>query len=133
MKRASLHRLGWLGDAQIFVRTAAGNRDVAAFFSKWMYDVVDGQSAEGGFPDVAPRIVDLADGAPAWGDAGVIVPWTIYQVYGDKRQLELTLPAAIRWLDFIDSKNPTGLWKNERGKLILHLRAVGRQRYQCLL
>jgi len=58
-------RLGWMGDAQIFVRTAAGNRDVAAFFEKWMDDVVDAQSPEGGFSDVAPRLVDLADGAPA--------------------------------------------------------------------
>ena len=107
-------RMGWLGDAQIFVRTAAGNRDVAAFFSKWMYDVVDGQSAEGGFPDVAPRIVDLADGAPAWGDAGVIVPWTIYQVYGDTRILETNYDAMAHWIEYLHSVNPDNLWHNRR-------------------
>ncbi len=107
-------RLGWLGDAQIFVRTAAGNRDVAAFFTKWMDDVVDAQSPDGGFPDVAPRLVDLSDGAPAWGDAGVIVPWTIYQVYGDTRLLETHYGAMAQWIEYLHSVNPDGLWRIRR-------------------
>ena len=107
-------RLGWLGDAQIFVRTAAGNRDVAAFFTKWMDDVVDAQSPDGGFPDVAPRLVDMSDGAPAWGDAGVIVPWTIYQVYGDTRILEAHYDAMAHWIEYLHSVNPDGLWRNRR-------------------
>ncbi len=107
-------RLGWMGDAQIFVRTAAANRDVAAFFAKWMHDVTDAQSPEGGFSDVSPRLVDLADGAPAWGDAGVIVPWTVYQVYGDTRILETHYPAMVRWMDYLDSANPSHLWLNQR-------------------
>jgi alpha-L-rhamnosidase len=107
-------RLGWMGDAQIFVRTAAGNRDVAAFFEKWMDDVSDAQSPEGGFPDVAPRLVDPADGAPAWGDAGVIVPWTIYQMYGDTEILQRHYSAMVRWMDYLDSANPDHLWLNRR-------------------
>ena len=107
-------RLGWLGDAQIFVRTAAGNRDVAAFFTKWMDDVVDAQSPEGGFPDVAPRLVDLSDGAPAWGDAGVIVPWTVYQVYGDMRLLATHYDAMAHWIEYLNSVNPNHLWTNRR-------------------
>ena len=107
-------RLGWMGDAQIFVRTAAANRDVAAFFAKWMHDVADAQSPEGGFSDVSPRLVDLADGAPAWGDAGVIVPWTVYQVYGDTRILETHYGAMVRWIDYLDSANPNHLWLQRR-------------------
>jgi len=107
-------RLGWLGDAQIFARTAAGSRDVAAFFAKWMDDVSDAQSPEGGFPDVAPRLVDLADGAPAWGDAGVIVPWTMYQVYGDTGLLETHYDAMARWIEYLRSVNPDGLWTHRR-------------------
>ena len=107
-------RLGWMGDAQIFVRTAAGNRDVAAFFTKWMDDVVDAQSPEGGFPDVAPRLVDMSDGAPAWGDAGVIVPWTIYQVYGDTRILETHYAAMAHWIEYLHSVNSDGLWRSRR-------------------
>src|SRR6202034_3742591 len=47
-------RLGWLGDAQIFARTACYNRDVAAFFGKWLDDVTDAQLPSGAFPDIAP-------------------------------------------------------------------------------
>ncbi len=107
-------RLGWLGDAQIFVRTATYNCDVAAFYEQWMQAVDDGQSPEGGFPDVAPRKVDLADGAPAWGDAGVIVPWTVYQAYGDTGILQKHWPAMRRWMDYITSVNPDGLWTHRR-------------------
>ena len=107
-------RLGWMGDAQIFVRTAAANRDVAAFFAKWMHDVADAQSPEGGFSDVSPRLVDLSDGAPAWGDAGVIVPWTVYQVYGDTRILETHYDAMVRWIDYLDCANPNHLWLQRR-------------------
>ena len=49
-------RLGWLGDAQVFARTACYNRDVAAFFAKWLDDVADAQLPSGAFTDVAPRL-----------------------------------------------------------------------------
>ncbi len=108
-------RLGWMGDAQIFVRTATTNCDVAAFFTKWMRDVEDAQSPEGGFPDIAPRTADnMSDGAPAWGDAGVIVPWTIYQVYGDTRILETHYDAMAKWVEYLRSVNPEGVWTNRR-------------------
>ncbi|GCE18531.1 glycoside hydrolase family 78 protein [Dictyobacter kobayashii] len=107
-------RLGWMGDAQIFVHTACYNMDVSAFFTKWMRDVVDAQAADGGFPDVAPRIVVSTNGAPAWGDAGIIVPWTIYQMYGDTRILVEHYEAMKRWLDYLQEANPELLWKNKR-------------------
>jgi alpha-L-rhamnosidase len=107
-------RLGWMGDAQIFARTATYNRDVAAFYEKWMQDVEDAQSSEGGFSDVSPRLVDGGDGAPAWGDAGIIVPWTVYQAYGDTGILDKHWAAMTRWLNYITSVNPDGLWINRR-------------------
>src|SRR5487761_1914225 len=64
-------RLGWMGDAQIFIRTATYNADVAAFFTKWLVDVDDGQTPAGSFSDVSPNTMGW-DGVPAWGDAGVI-------------------------------------------------------------
>ena len=63
-------RLGWLGDAQIFARTACYNRDVAAFFAKWLDDVADAQHPSGAFPDIAPSLHTDHAAAPAWGDAG---------------------------------------------------------------
>ncbi|MEO7716755.1 MAG: glycoside hydrolase family 78 protein [Capsulimonas sp.] len=107
-------RLGWLGDAQVFVRTATYNRDVHSFFNKWIQDMEDAQSPEGGFPEVAPRIVATNDGAAAWGDAGVIVPWTIYQVYGDTAIITKHWAAMTRWMDYLTSVNPNGLWENRR-------------------
>ena len=107
-------RLGWLGDAQVFVGTAIGNMDVAAFFTKWMQDVVDAQSESGAFPDVAPRLVDLSDGAPAWADCGVIVPWTIWKTYGDTGIITRHWAAMERWMGWLVGNNPTLLWQNKR-------------------
>lgn len=93
-------RLGWTGDAQVFVRTATYNNDVAAFFTKWLIDLEDAQRSDGAFPHVAPRVVVGDCGSAAWADAGVICPWTIYQVYGDKRVLEKHYDAMAAWIDF---------------------------------
>ncbi len=103
-------RLGWMGDAQIFAGTACFNMDVTAFFTKWMDDVEDSQSKEGAFSDVVPRIGPLGDGSPAWGDAGVIVPWTMYQCYGDRRILEKHYGAMTRWIEYVRGGNPDLLW-----------------------
>ncbi len=105
-------RLGWMGDAQIFIRTGCFNEDVSAFMTKWVQDVVDAQSPAGGFSDVSPRIVDPSDGAPAWGDAGIIVPYTLYQCYGDKRIIEKHFGAMAKWIEYIRSANPNMLWRN---------------------
>ncbi|MEN6574760.1 MAG: glycoside hydrolase family 78 protein [Phycisphaerales bacterium] len=93
-------RLGWMGDAQIYVRTATFNTNVAAFFTKWMVDVEDAQLDNGGFSDVSPRKVAMGGGTAAWGDAGVICPWTIYQVYGDKRILAEHYDAMQKWVEY---------------------------------
>jgi alpha-L-rhamnosidase len=99
-------RIGWLGDAQIFARTACYNRDVAAFFGKWLDDVADAQLPSGAFSDVAPILsLDWA-GAPAWGDAGVIVPWTLYQMYGDHGSLQRHFARMTAWMDFLERGNP---------------------------
>jgi len=109
-------RLGWLGDAQAFVGTAVGNMDVAAFFTKWTQDLRDAQSEAGAFPDVAPRLCDLSDGAPAWADAGVIVPWTIWRTYGDTRLIDEQWSSMVRWMDWLQRANPNLLWQKGRHK-----------------
>jgi alpha-L-rhamnosidase len=107
-------RLGWLGDAQVFVRTSCFNADAAAFWTKWLVDVDDARSPEGAYSNVAPRLVVMQDGAPAWGNAGVIIPWTIYQVYGDRRLLEQHYAAMAAWVDYLLAANPDLLWVNLR-------------------
>ena len=93
-------RLGWMGDAQIFIRTASYNMDVARFFTKWCQDVEDAQRPDGSFTDVSP-FVCCGSGTAAWGDAGVICPWTVYRVYGDTRILERHYAAGARWIDYL--------------------------------
>jgi alpha-L-rhamnosidase len=108
-------RLGWLGDAQIFARTACYNRDVASFFAKWLDDVADAQLPSGAFTDVAPRLTFTGSAAPAWGDAGVIVPWTVWKMYGDRGVLERHFGAMTAWMDFIERANPDYLRARELG------------------
>jgi alpha-L-rhamnosidase len=108
-------RLGWLGDAQIFARTACYNRDVASFFAKWLDDVADAQLPSGAFTDVAPRLTFPGSGAPAWGDAGVIVPWTTWKMYGDPGILQRHFGAMTAWMDFIEHGNPDYLRARDLG------------------
>lgn len=107
-------RLGWMGDAGIFWRTASYNMDMQAFTRKFMRDVVDAQSADGAFPDVAPRVIDVRDGAPAWGDAGIIVPWTAYRQYADLRIIEEYWTPMERWMNYIHEENPDFIWMKRR-------------------
>jgi alpha-L-rhamnosidase len=111
-------RLGWMGDAEVFWRTGSYNADIAAFGHKWMRDVVDGQSEEGAFGNTAPGMPNGSGsnlGAPGWGDAGVIVPWTAWQHFGDKGLVEDVWPAMETWLDFIQEANPDFLRRNKTG------------------
>jgi alpha-L-rhamnosidase len=108
-------RLGWLADAQVFLPTACRNADVAAFFARWMRDVVEGQDGDGAFPDVAPRLCIEREGAPAWGDGGVIIPWHLYRVYGDRRVLERSYAAMTAWVDHVHRHNPGLVWRQRTG------------------
>lgn len=107
-------RLGWMADAEIFWGTASFNMDVDTLARKWMHDVVDAQSAAGAFSDVSPRVVDPRDGAPAWGDAGVIVPYRTWQQYGDLAILRQNWPAMAKWVAWIHDANPNLIWENNR-------------------
>ncbi len=112
-------RLGWMGDAQIFARTACFNMDMAAMLEKFVRDMRDEQTPEGAFPDVCPYVsaggVLPPAGAPAWMDAGVIVPWTAYLCYADRRLLARHFDAMARYVDYVAEHNPDGIWENARG------------------
>ena len=54
-------------------------------------------------------------GAPGWGDAGVIVPWTTWLQYGDKAVIEKNWDAMQRWMDFIQRRNPDFIRRNGVG------------------
>jgi alpha-L-rhamnosidase len=106
-------RLGWTGDVQIFARTSCTNMDVSAFLTKWMIDLADAQRPNGAFTDVAPYVAAGA-GTAAWGDAGIVVPWTLYQVYGDRRIIETHYDAMAKWIAYLE-QNSQDLLRPARG------------------
>jgi alpha-L-rhamnosidase len=108
-------RQGWTGDAEVFWRTGSYNFDILSFGRQWMRSMVDDQTADGVFANTVPVVESFGDGAPGWGDAGVIVPWTAWMQYGDKAILEENWAAMQRWMDFIQTANPNFLRRNRTG------------------
>lgn len=108
-------RLGWLADADIGFATANYMCDLGNFYASWLEEVRDAQSADGAFPDVAPRLVRLDDGAPGWGDAGVLVPWALWEWYADRKVLEDSLESMAAWPRWILAANPDLRWRERRG------------------
>lgn len=111
-------RLGWMGDAQLFSQAACFNLNMAAFFTKWCRDIRDAQAPDGRFSDFSPNPVQSTGqflGAPAWADAGVIVPWRIYENYDDLRILERHFDAARKWVDYVHSQSEDFIWMKSRG------------------
>ena len=99
-------RLGWTGDAQVFVRTACFNRDVATFFTKWLRDLAADQKPSGSVPFVVPDVLSgggmgESAGSAAWSDAAIICPWTIYLSYGDTRILETQYDSMAAWVRYM--------------------------------
>ncbi len=110
-------RLGWTGDAQVFIPTSCFLRDVPAFWTKWARDVADSQHTDGSVPCVVPlpgtreAVVGEQgggagpwhDGGPAWADAALICPWTLYRRYGDTKILADNYPVFKNYLGYLES------------------------------
>ena len=101
-------RLGWAFDTQIFARTASYNSDAAAFYRHWMETVRDGQNAEGAFPNVSPWESWDGNGAGAWADAGIVVPWVVYQMYGDTSIIKENYAAMEKYMDWLSRQTGDG-------------------------
>ncbi len=101
-------RLGWMGDAGVFWRTGTYNYDIAAFSQKFMNDVTDAQTPEGAFTNVSPDVLSGLGsiGAPGWGDAGVIIPYTAWLQYGNRQIIRQHWDAMERWMKFLQDANP---------------------------
>ncbi|WP_163397411.1 alpha-L-rhamnosidase [Flavobacterium fluviatile] len=109
-------RVGWTGDAQVFSMTAGFNFDVASFYTKWLKDLALDQQPNGEVPNIIPDMWNnKLGGVTAWGDAAVIVPWTVYKTYGDKRILEQQYSSMKGWVEYM-AKNAGDdyLWNQNR-------------------
>ena len=93
-------RLGWTADTQVFVRTAVHNADCAAFYRKYIDDLLDAQHPEtGSFPDYAPTNAYIDKGRFGWADAGVVIPWWLWRLYGDTEAVRTAWDGMRRYLD----------------------------------
>ena len=108
-------RLGWTGDAQVFVKTASYNFDVKDFFKKWLRDLAINQGPDGRVPHVIPNVLGDHTSSAAWGDAAVICPWQIYLTYNDKEVLEEQIESMTLWVEYIRSRGSEEyLWLGDR-------------------
>jgi len=108
-------RLGWMGDAEVFWRTASFDADLAAFSRKFTTDIRDAQRPSGAYSDVSPFVGSVSSSVAGWADAGVIIPWTAYLQYGDPRILQENWAAMSKWMEHLETANPNHLWLKERG------------------
>ena len=108
-------RLGWTGDIQVFAPTAAFLYSSTGVLQSWLQDVAAEQRATGSVPNFVPWIECgfPANPSAAWGDAAVIVPWTIYSRLGDAGILETQYESMKAWVDQVDGlASSNGLWAN---------------------
>lgn len=103
-------RLGWTGDIQVFAPTASFLYDSAGFLISWLADLAAEQGTDGMVPYVIPNVLptslpnDIGGAtvpAAAWGDAAVLVPWTLYLRYGDSDILERQFESMRAWVDLL--------------------------------
>ncbi|GAA4012538.1 glycoside hydrolase family 78 protein [Allokutzneria multivorans] len=93
-------RLGWTGDIQVFGPTASFLADSAGFLTSWLRDLAADQYDNGCVPFVIPDVLrEHAPSAAAWGDAATVVPWTLYERYGDLRVLADQFASMRAWVD----------------------------------
>ncbi|MGB2623670.1 MAG: glycoside hydrolase family 78 protein [Candidatus Acidiferrum sp.] len=99
-------RLGWTGDAEVFAPTASFNFETAGFYTKWLRDVALDQEDDGAVPFVIPNALSHEtrkgeSAAAGWADVAVVVPWTVYQAFGDKRILQEQYPSMKAWVEYM--------------------------------
>ena len=102
--------IGWTGDYQVFAPSAARLYDVSGFSRKWLRSVRDDQLDDGRIANFSPdgrraklrtdRRLDMMTGSAGWGDAIVLVPWVLYETYGDSRVLAENWDAMVRWVEW---------------------------------
>lgn len=100
--------LGWTGDTQIFANTAAYNADVKGFFHKWLQDARDSQHESGAYTDVIPASRVITAGGAGWSDAGIIVPYVIYTMYGDTDIIKECYESMYDYMSWLSTKGYEG-------------------------
>lgn len=109
-------RIGWTGDIQVFGPTASTLYDVSGMLSGWLRDLALEQLPDGTVPWYVPVIPAVDKWTPmragaAWGDVATLLPWTLYERFGDTGVLEAQFDSARRWVDLLERlSGPSRLW-----------------------
>ena len=109
-------KAGWTGDVQVFIKTACFNQDNRSFMERWLADMRAVQLEDGQIPIIVPylegykRMFEGIESSAGWGDAAIVVPWILYQEYGDNSILEENYEMMCKWINYIrctaESENP---------------------------
>ena len=104
-------RLGWTGDAQVFIRTACLNYDTEKFFTKWLADLAADQHEDGYVGHVIPDLLQNPHASSAWGDAAAVCPWQVYLAFGSPQVLRNQYQSMKQWISYITMTTTTKyLW-----------------------
>jgi len=98
-------RHGWTGDAQIFCNTASLLFNYVPFARKYTLDMIDGQRKNGNVRQINPKggidfYMNPMDGSAGWSDAIVLIPYRIYECYGDKKILSVSYDAMKKYAEY---------------------------------
>lgn len=100
-------RMGWTGDINVFAPTASFLYDVNGFLASWLADLAAEQSADGAVPFVVPDVLQREGHRPApavWGDAAVVVPWVMFERFGDVGVLQQQYASMRAWLECVATR-----------------------------
>ena len=101
-------RLGWTADTQVYSMAGLYNGDTRSFYEKWMRDMRDSQNDNGAYPHVAPYSWGVGFGAAAWADAGIILPWKVYLMTGDKKILRDNWTSMEKYMNWLSTQTGDG-------------------------
>jgi len=102
-------RWGWTGDTQVFSRTGMYNTNSEEFYRKFLNDLRDSQREDGAYPDVAPYTWGRGYGHAGWSDAGIIIPWNLYLMYGNKDILKEHYDSMSKYMDWLSNNHDDGV------------------------
>ena len=105
-------RMGWTADTQVYSMAGLYNGDTRNFYKKWMRDMRDAQRNDGAYGVIAPYHWQVGYGAAAWADAGVILPWKVYLMTGDKEILRENFEANEKYMAFLATQTEGGYLYN---------------------
>lgn len=109
-------RMGWMGDIQVFLDAAAFNMEVDPFIRRFLVEARAAQRPDGAYPIVVPQPLSFPDVVTAgWSEAGIILPWQLWQRYGDTAVIDENWPAMAAWMAFVGRDNPDHIWRENRG------------------